>query len=115
MNLVAESQIAQTLTRLVRESNLAVEILTEEQLVEAIRQAIAAGDFQRNVTSDGRQSVVYLPWREVERLQTKYNELLYAVARVRPNETRHETALRYIREAEANAKESDCRVLGLPG
>jgi hypothetical protein len=30
----------------------------------------------------------------------KYNELIYAVARKFPNETRHQTALRYIRSAE---------------
>lgn len=30
----------------------------------------------------------------------KYNELLYAVAKKYPGETRHETALRYIRERE---------------
>lgn len=29
-----------------------------------------------------------------------YNELIYAVGRKYPNECRHETALRYIREAE---------------
>jgi hypothetical protein len=37
----------------------------------------------------------------------KYNELLYAVGNKYPNETRHETALRYIRKAEepvTNAK-----------
>lgn len=33
----------------------------------------------------------------------KYNELLYAVARKFPGESRHETALRYIREAEQRA------------
>ena len=33
----------------------------------------------------------------------KYLELLYAVSRKFPNETRHETALRYIREAEQRA------------
>lgn len=32
----------------------------------------------------------------------KYNELLYAVARKFPNESRHETALRYILEKEAD-------------
>ena len=30
----------------------------------------------------------------------KYNELLFSVVNKYPNETRHETALRYIREAE---------------
>jgi hypothetical protein len=37
------------------------------------------------------------PSAEVERL---YNELLYAVQRMYPNESRHETALRYIRRME---------------
>lgn len=32
-----------------------------------------------------------------------YTELIYAVARVFPGESRHETALRYIREAEKSA------------
>lgn len=35
-----------------------------------------------------------------EEIKHKYNELLYAVCRKFPNETRHQTALRYIREAE---------------
>ena len=34
-----------------------------------------------------------------------YGQLLYAVARKFPGESRHETALRYIREAEARATE----------
>lgn len=37
----------------------------------------------------------------VRELQAKYNELLFAVARKHPGESRHETALRYIRNAEA--------------
>ena len=36
----------------------------------------------------------------VQELADKYHELLWAVARKFPGETRHETALRYIREAE---------------
>ena len=35
------------------------------------------------------------------RLHEKYQELIMAVARKFPNETRHETALRYINQAEA--------------
>lgn len=38
--------------------------------------------------------------RKSNELRKKYNELLFAVCRKFPNETRHETALRYIREAE---------------
>ena len=40
-----------------------------------------------------------------ERIEAKYHELLYAVERKFPGETRHQTALRYIKEAEARAKE----------
>lgn len=35
--------------------------------------------------------------------EKRYNELLYAVARKFTGETRHETALRYIREAESRS------------
>jgi hypothetical protein len=51
-----------------------------------------------------------------------YNELLYQVARKHPNETRHETALRYIRQAEtgddtpkcaAGTKRPGCVVCGI--
>ena len=38
---------------------------------------------------------------EMARVCALYNELLYAVAKKFPGETRHETALRYIRQAEA--------------
>lgn len=37
---------------------------------------------------------------ERDALSKKYYELLYSVEIKHPNETRHETALRYIREAE---------------
>lgn len=40
---------------------------------------------------------------EPSSVQDLYNELLYAVARKFPGETRHQTALRYIREAEERA------------
>lgn len=40
--------------------------------------------------------------KEVERLRKDYYELVYEVARVHEGESRHETALRYIREAEAH-------------
>ena len=40
--------------------------------------------------------------QQVERL---YNELLMAVCRKHPGETRHETALRYIRSCERSAEQ----------
>jgi hypothetical protein len=39
----------------------------------------------------------------VRELESKYNELIMAVACKFPDETRHDTALRYIRNAEASA------------
>lgn len=89
----------------IRKHQLAVEALTETQLAEAIRQAIFSGDFMRNVVvglpaTSHSQSVVYVPYRELDRLRSLYNELLYAVERKHDGETRHETALRYIQEAE---------------
>lgn len=44
---------------------------------------------------------------EIEQLRRKYNELIMAVASKFPNETRHETALRYIKKAEEQ-KEGAC-------
>jgi hypothetical protein len=38
--------------------------------------------------------------RNLEAVAEKYQELLYQVACKFPNETRHETALRYLRQAE---------------
>jgi hypothetical protein len=82
---------------LVRRHNLAVNDLTETQLAEAIRQAMP--DFRRYVNVTG-QAVVYLPWLEADRWKTLYHELLWSVESVHEGETRHETALRYIRERE---------------
>lgn len=42
---------------------------------------------------------------EYETIKAKYNALLYKVSRKFDNETRHETALRYIREAELKSSD----------
>lgn len=88
----------------VRKHKLAMESLTERQLAEAIRQAIAAGDFERQVCVCGGQTVAYIPWREVDRLRSAYHELIFAVVSKHEGETRHETALRHIREAEGKTQ-----------
>lgn len=94
---------------LVRKHHLAVDILTEHQVADAIRQAIECGDFVRNVVcGSGAQSVMYLPGRGLEEIRNKYYELICAVARKHEGETRHETALRYIREREAITGEGNC-------
>lgn len=61
------------------------------------------GDFLKVVVQGGgAQQFIYQPFREVSELREKYNELIYAVASKFPDETRHETALRYIQQAEKN-------------
>jgi hypothetical protein len=50
------------------------------------------------------ESALGLRIADLERTEAKYQELLFAVARKFPGETRHETALRYILEAEAAVK-----------
>lgn len=81
----------------VRRHALAVDDLTQEQLAEAIRQAMP--DFRRYIYANA-QSVVYLPGSEAEKWRTLYHELLWAVESNHEGESRHETALRYIRERE---------------
>ena len=78
MNLshyVSTERINKAVSDLIREHALAVEQLTENQLAEAIRQALASGDFVRLVREDSAQGVVYIPFAEAERLKSEINEL----------------------------------------
>jgi BMFP domain-containing protein YqiC len=61
--------------KLVRKYVLEVERLTEAQLADVIAQAIEAGDFIRHIRFDGAQSVVYIPYAEVERLKSRIAHL----------------------------------------
>ena len=61
---------------LVRKHALACNDLIEKQLVEAIRQAIACGDFQRHVcTSNSSQAVIYIPHAREAWLMGRIREL----------------------------------------
>ena len=44
---------------------------------------------------------------EIDELKGKYYELLYAVANKFPDETRHQTALRYIQNAENTVDQTE--------
>lgn len=59
---------------------------TATRIYEAIQKGFIPGVY----TNDSDQNEI----------QTKYNELLYAVQTKHPNESRHETALRYIKNSE---------------
>lgn len=45
----------------------------------------------------------------LEEFKTKYHELLWAVGKKYPDETRHHTALRYINQAEQTMSESEVK------
>ena len=66
------------------------ERLTEEQLVSALRQALACGDFtQLCVVNSDKQGVVYVPYREHARLRARIRELedkLAAIGKLIQNE-----------------------------
>lgn len=64
------------LKELVKQQALAIEDLTETQLAEAIRQAIACGDFQRYVcASNSSQAVIYVPHAREAYLTGRIREL----------------------------------------
>lgn len=87
------------LKNLVRDQVAQLNKLSEYQFVEALQQALP--DFERHVAvkdSSFGQMVVYLPGAEANRWKRKYEELLDAVRSTVEGETRHETALRYIRQ-----------------
>lgn len=61
---------------LIKEHNIAVEKLTREQFVEAIKQAIQCGDFTRLVRADDNaQQVIYIPFKREQELLNKIEEL----------------------------------------
>ena len=56
---------------LARDHNIAIEKLTERQTADAIKQAILAEDFTTLVLPDGEQRVVYIPFRQIEKLKAR--------------------------------------------
>lgn len=65
------AKLAEATQRMIKEYQIRVDGLTEEQLAEAIKQAVVAGDFQRLLFVDGSQAVAYRPYRDVEDLRNE--------------------------------------------
>ena len=68
-----------------------------------MEQLIAFCDWERKHRPHPEEKVHIAEWAasEIERVHGLYEELLLAVGNKHPGETRHQTALRYIRQAEA--------------
>lgn len=74
LDLVLEKKI----NRLIQDHRIKVESLTEDQLAEAVKQAIKSGDFVRFIHRyNGGQSVVYEPFYEKGQLERE-NKILRA-------------------------------------
>jgi|JI10StandDraft_1071094.scaffolds.fasta_scaffold101188_8 hypothetical protein len=70
----------------------------------------AGGLGQRIYTTAGAgyEKKKYVRADKTEATEARYNELLLAVSNKYPGETRHETALRYIRERETPNNDGAC-------
>lgn len=111
---MANKKLEENLAELVRRHNIAVENLTQKQVVEAIKQAIEAGDFQKHVNVLHEQQVVYVPFareqelhNKVEVLQAEVKELqrkIEAVGRATGHLDELEAAERAIMSAQADAR-----------
>ena len=69
----------------------------EQQAAEVLAGLAAVAI--RGIT-DARVAEANADADKLAELREKYNELLYAVGNKHPDETRHQTALRYIQQAE---------------
>lgn len=68
-------KLQEQLLAFIRERQIQHEQFTENQLAELIRQILASGDIIKLVTTDARQTVIYAPFSEVERLKARVAEL----------------------------------------
>ena len=73
--------------------------LTDEEITDVEELKDYLIDNSNRLVRDVRQGALQSVLRTD--IQEKYNELIMAVAKKFTNETRHETALRYIKEAES--------------
>lgn len=65
-------------------------------------QVIIPTDANMQIAQDGWQAGVAHERERAARVDAQYNELIMAVASKYEGETRHQTALRYINQAETN-------------
>jgi hypothetical protein len=97
---------------------------TEKELTQLLRRIYEAktiGDARRLVVESLGDAILAAPTAPTgaqpvadRSAEAKYQELLYAVASKHPGETRHQTALRYIRQAEAPTGEKQAAAMGTP-
>lgn len=85
-----------------RKAEARIMVLEEENLQLLTHSVQCLADIREAIGDNGKlmQDELVERVKELKEVHTKYNELLMAVERKHPEETRHETALRYIKEVE---------------
>lgn len=93
----------------------------EMRLLMALRDARAEASLQLSQARQDNEMMAarltqleHQPEGGPSDIEAKYYELLFAVARKHPGETRHETALRYIRAAESQTDNRPCQASPQP-
>jgi len=80
-------------------ATLSAQYRDTQNLLSAGHRALERAEEERDTALRGYEKFELIEQR-AEAAEAKYKELLYAVGSKWPNETRHQTALRYIRERE---------------
>jgi hypothetical protein len=79
-------------------------------VIEALETRLQASeDFATTLTGTHPDDIHKSRDERIEELEAKYHELLYAVERKHPGQTRHETALSYIQAVENIGKSSEAK------
>ena len=73
-DIIRKDRFDKCVEEMIKRYNLAVENLTEQQLAQAIGDAIACGDFVRFLAPQGQQ-VVYIPFAQYDLMRSR-NEFL---------------------------------------
>jgi hypothetical protein len=81
---------------------------------EALRLADALEAYWGADLGHDRERQAAAELRRLHAVESKYNELLFAVGSKRVGETRHDTALRYIKQAEDNITYGPAKAEGEP-
>lgn len=75
----AMQKAQEELRKVMEAKQVQIENLTRDQLVEAVMQAIQAGDFTTLIRQDGTQKVIYSPYARMRELQDKIFSLEVAL------------------------------------
>lgn len=73
--MTIQERIEEAISKVAKEHIHLADKLTEKQFCNAMKQALACGDFQRLIRSDGSQSVVYIPYARERELLSEISML----------------------------------------